>query len=463
MNINMPQYSKLSLRNFRGFNKSGHIQLAPLTFLVGPNSSGKSSISAALAFMGQNYFFPILGNFIRRDLLWSGDLIDLGSFKDVVYKHSTSRTISISIESLNKKYPIEFEFEIKSNANKPNGFIKSINIKDVTSDSTFHINYGHKVKGEMQCFIDGIEVKVGYSKKIIAYHNFWQLFYLVSERIDKVINENPVMFKGKKTGWKRIVGTLASNLHGHSFGRMSRVSSGRGGPARFYRNTPPQTSLRFPSIRGGSRLYDSLSPEQLKGTKNSKSTINGKPFDEEVKNILEDMDIGSSLDVNNISEYHSAVYIYDNIIGVNNNLKDVGYGASQMLPVISACLTIQNRLLIVEQPEIHLHPKAQGVLADVICKTSKSKQVVVETHSPRFINKARIAIAEGDLSPEDVSIVYVSKNKNGSKVSHIKIDNNGEFVGQWPEGFFDQRYEDTMSLLRLKNNKNKQNLTKKKS
>lgn len=169
--------------------------------------------------------------------------------------------------------------------------------------------------------------------------------------------------------------------------------------------------------------------------------------------ILRELDIASSINSSKLSPYHNAIKLKDSITGITSNLIDLGYGTSQVLPILFACLTDTNGPLFIEQPEIHLHPKAQGSLAELICYTSCYRQIVVETHSVHLINRARILIAKGILRPENVVINYVYRTKKGSKVISIPILKNGEFGKDWPEGFFDERYQDTLSLLKLKGEK----------
>jgi predicted ATPase len=166
--------------------------------------------------------------------------------------------------------------------------------------------------------------------------------------------------------------------------------------------------------------------------------------------ILRDLDIATAVTEDTLSPYHSAISIRDSVTGIVSNLMDVGYGASQVLPVILACLDPSPGPLMIEQPEIHLHPRAQGVVADLLCYTSKNRQVFIETHSVHMVNRARIMVAKGQLPHTHVLVNYVSRSRTGSQVKSIPILKNGDFGAEWPTGFFDERYQDTMALLKLK-------------
>src|SRR5437016_5550277 len=134
-------YKSFTLGNFRGFKRADRIPLAPLTFLVGPNSSGKSSINDALLLLTQSEV--LLTDEPPLVPTWIGPLVDLGSFEDTVFQHNSSLTITLAVElSLasgtgellhSSQQPAEFEFEIRSSENDPVGNIRSIRIIDSVS------------------------------------------------------------------------------------------------------------------------------------------------------------------------------------------------------------------------------------------------------------------------------------------------------------------------------------------
>jgi len=165
---------------------------------------------------------------------------------------------------------------------------------------------------------------------------------------------------------------------------------------------------------------------------------------------LNELEIGNQIHDTKLSPYHLGINVKDSVTGVISNLMDVGYGASQVIPILRAGLSSSEGPLYIEQPEIHLHPKAQGTLGDFLCNISKYRQVVIETHSVHMINRARILIARGELAATHVIVNYVYRQPDGSRVVPIPILENGDFGREWPEGFFDERFEDTMLLLQLK-------------
>ncbi len=134
-------------------------------------------------------------------------------------------------------------------------------------------------------------------------------------------------------------------------------------------------------------------------------------------------------------------------------LADVGYGINQILPVIiEGVASREGAILCVEQPEIHLHPRLQANIADLMIDTiadenGKRKQWIVETHSELLILRLQRRIREGKISPDDVSVLYVDPNDDSVEGSAIKVLRLGEdsyFKDPWPDGFFDEALKEEL-------------------
>ena len=129
------------------------------------------------------------------------------------------------------------------------------------------------------------------------------------------------------------------------------------------------------------------------------------------------------------------------------NLAAMGTGLSQLVPVIvQTVLTPPGGTLLIEQPEIHLHPKAQAALGDLFVTYAKQRrQLIVETHSEHLLLRIRRRIAEGQIDANDVRIFFVDKNKSHTRVRQLRLDNKGHFA-QWPAGFFEEGYREAMAI-----------------
>jgi hypothetical protein len=131
------------------------------------------------------------------------------------------------------------------------------------------------------------------------------------------------------------------------------------------------------------------------------------------------------------------------------SLADVGFGVSQLLPIIVADLQLDdNSTLIMAQPETHLHPSIQAELGTYLVKqvNQLEKQYIIETHSEYLINRLRLSIVKGEIEPEDVVVYYFENTaKEGSIAHRIEFTKHGQILNA-PQGFFDTYMMDTMNI-----------------
>lgn len=165
----------------------------------------------------------------------------------------------------------------------------------------------------------------------------------------------------------------------------------------------------------------------------------------------ENMDIQKSLMTRN---YTKEFVFVDSRNGVESHAYDIGVGISQVLPVIVGSLDERSKLVIFEQPELHIHPAVQVNLGDLFISAThnKDRMIIAETHSEHLILRMlkRIEQTTNDelppdaqpLKPEDVSVLWFEPGPNGIKVTALPIDETGEFTKHWPRGFFEERAEE---------------------
>lgn len=129
--------------------------------------------------------------------------------------------------------------------------------------------------------------------------------------------------------------------------------------------------------------------------------------------------------------------------------QNVGFGVSYALSIVTALLyTKQGGLVVIENPEAHLHPKGQSYLGRLIALTAKAGvQVIVETHSDHLLNGIRvIARIDESFDPSLFTLHYISSGEKHSKVDTISITRDGK-LSDWPEGFFDQQAKDMFTIM----------------
>ncbi|WP_277927724.1 DUF3696 domain-containing protein [Nostoc punctiforme] len=128
--------------------------------------------------------------------------------------------------------------------------------------------------------------------------------------------------------------------------------------------------------------------------------------------------------------------------------RDVGIGISQVIPILVSCYGLSDALVAIEQPEIHLHPRLQAELGSVFAESIKppyNNRFILETHSEHLMLRLQKLIREGNLSPEDVSVIYVDCDSEGSQCLELRLDEEGDFIDEWPDGFFEDDFREIFS------------------
>jgi predicted ATPase len=148
------------------------------------------------------------------------------------------------------------------------------------------------------------------------------------------------------------------------------------------------------------------------------------------------------------------------------DLPDVGFGISQVLPVlVQLFYAPANSIIIMEQPEIHLHPKAQALLADVMIDAIKSRengkerniQLIIETHSEHFLRRLQRRIAEDAIKHDQIAPYFANTTVNPTRLDPLQIGIYGNILN-WPEGFFgDEMADITAQSLAAMNKRTKEN------
>jgi len=146
------------------------------------------------------------------------------------------------------------------------------------------------------------------------------------------------------------------------------------------------------------------------------------------------------------------VQVRDERHGVNVELPDIGTGLSQLIPVVVGAVAEGASLLAVQEPELHAHPALQARLADVFLHERDRQPVLLETHSEHLILRLLRRIRETSsgrlpenfaaVRPKDVRVIYLKPAEDGTEVHVLDITDGGDFINDWPDGFFMEREEE---------------------
>ena len=124
--------------------------------------------------------------------------------------------------------------------------------------------------------------------------------------------------------------------------------------------------------------------------------------------------------------------------GPRRNLVDVGFGVSQVLPALAALFRSDGPpMLLMQQPELHLHPSAQAALGSLFCRTAEAgRQLIIETHSEYIVDRIRMDVRDGrtDLNPDDVVVLFFERSELDIQIHSLRFDAQGNVLGA-PEGY----------------------------
>lgn len=173
--------------------------------------------------------------------------------------------------------------------------------------------------------------------------------------------------------------------------------------------------------------------------------------------------IGYKLNVDSLKRNLFALTLSDARTGYEVSPKDVGFGIGQLLPIIVQGVLAEDKIMLIEQPEIHIHPRLQAefgsFVAEVASRTDKKpnlvndegygNQFIIETHSEHLIlrllrlirdtTNGELTEGEKPLRPEDVAVIYAKPTEHGTELMELRISEDGDFIDKWPDGFFTER------------------------
>ena len=223
-------------------------------------------------------------------------------------------------------------------------------------------------------------------------------------------------------------------------------------------NTPMELGLKGENTaavyeNNKNRFIEYVDPSFfVKGAQGDPKVMTGK-LSEAVAKWMVYLGVASRIVTDDRGKMGHELKIMNELKGMQQDLTHVGVGVSQVLPIlVMAFLAGKGDVVILEQPELHLHPKVQTRLADFfVSMTQLGKQCLIETHSEYFINRLRyrVAVSDNDRIAKDTMIYFVEKDQSEgvSKYREVTINEFG-VIEDWPEGFFDESERIAAEILR---------------
>ena len=400
--------TKIAVKGFKSIAEECKIDIRPLTILAGANSSGKSSIMQPLLMLKQTLEAPYDPGPLKIDgpnVQFTEATQFLSTLPD---KKGTDRfQIRVEVWVSDFSYSVGITFRKEQSG---------IGIVEMTRESTeanqpssqerFTL-YPKMPSGEIRAL--GIQGPIG-------------------EDFDKVKRLRCFLGLGSQdiNGFYSITYKLASDIT-----ETIHLPRLRGNPERTYKLAYPH-----PWYPGTFENYAANLIHEWQQTKDERLKtltdvlhilgLTGKVSAKRIGDISIQLQVGRLL--------HDRVGETDMV-----SVADMGFGVSQVLPVLVALIAAEpGRLVYIEQPELHLHPRAQVALAQVLADAAKrGVRVVTETHSSLLLLGVQTLVAEGKLSPDLVKLHWFTRREDGiTEVDSVDLDEAGAY-GEWPEDFAD--------------------------
>ncbi len=523
------------LENIKSFVDSGDIEFKPITLFVGPNSSGKSSlmrfpvvlqqtikedISIPLLFTGNQIDYGdfedvVFGhqtdsnigfslNFSSEKLKNIFNITSLNGFlgdytSNDFFRNNTSINVNVKITKDNRKIQIKefclyfndrniinfiltndkYKIELKNMINN-NFTLQAVNFNCISNISfskfipsiekfvkediyeILHEQVTSKERKFLEILQRAVKTNIFNFKDFVQVfvdtHNFQKkdFIHFTDDESLKIKELQEIVFSFFMIDL--LLKAIETYLRSY-FSQIIYIGPFRKDPERVYRFSENRYSHVGKKGEGTILLL-------------GQGVLENKHWADNVTKWLE-RTMNCSLKITPIDSSLFKVMIFNKENGdnVGENLIDVGYGISQVLPIITQLYYdtgdmdekyretylyyAPDKTYVIEQPELHLHPAAQSSLAELFVEKvnrDKNCRILIETHSEHLIRKLQVLVADPDveISNDDIAIYYVDKNEdNSSAVKRLEMNSKGQFTEKWPTGFFDKSYELTRELIRV--------------
>jgi len=428
----------LKLENFKIWRSTGPIRLARITLLLGTNSSGKSSLIQSLLLIRQT----VKGDDPNLDLNLGNpdadDSVTLGQFKDVLCRHGAASESTSATQ-----VGIEFRWAAQGEAESSTLFSARYNKGPAGSAELAYLRLGKDGQGfTVQRRKAGIyRLRLATQVKHLGQSSDFRpqrSFAFSASTLNRLGSHGELI--------KPIGPGLLDEL-----GRIIYL-----GPVRRMAQRDYVWAGRMPAHIGddGAKAVDALIASgvarALAMKRNHAQPLEAQLFEQTIY-WLKEMNLADGLAIRALGDSARYELMIEND-GQASNLKDVGVGVSQVIPVIVAALFAQpGHIVIVEEPESHLHPLAQSRLAELLATVSHERNVqfLVETHSEHLFRRMQTLIAKQRIKPNDAAMYFIEREGRQAKLREL-VPNKFGAIANWPDKFFGDAIGETREQARAR-------------
>jgi predicted ATPase len=440
----------LSFKSFKSWKAIDKLKLGKITGLFGSNSSGKTSILNLLLMLKQTVESPD-----RKQILSFGtdrDYIQLGSYEDIIFNHDTESNLDITIGFKNNETLIIKDPNEQSKIFLEDQALRFSSTISQTKSKRLFVNSIKYEFGDME-FLMRKQSKDKYDYALTANYKDKKKFIFKRTYGRGWPLPEPVKFYG----FPDQIRTYYQSA-GFLFDLQLQLETNFSklfylGPLRDYPKRQYTWSGTRPSDMGlkGEMYVDAILTSRERGDKISRGGKKKKfSVEEYIAHWLKHLNLIDSFEVKEIKDGSN---IYQVLVRRNSSsalvpITDVGFGVSQILPVITLCYYVpEGSTLIIEQPEIHLHPMVQSGLADIFVDVVQKRnlQLIIESHSEHLLRRLQLHMAKKEIPVEDINLYFCSMHEDSSKLVSINMDTYG-VIKNWPRDFFGSEYIDMKEM-----------------
>ena len=427
---------EVTLENYRCFQERQRIRLAPLTLLLGENSTGKTSFLALLRALWDVGYGGNVPSFRKPPY-------DLGTFRDIVHSRSAGRR------------PNVFSAGFKSTLRARNGKRKETSVLEFFVDFKKQDADPFPVRRHYINDSVWVEIISGKERRALQFgtpKGKWEI--RLEDSLPLMIDEKlfPLQFflfslaqdtEKKSELITKLDGT--SDLPDNDDLATARHLMESIVPSGFFETGPyagapvrssPQRVYDPPNL--GADPEGEYIPLYLASVRYSNRSEWAR-LKEEIERFGRDAGLFDGLDVKPLDNAEGGPFQLQvrksgrRAKGQKRNIADVGYGVSQILPVVTELLRRDTpAMFLLQQPEVHLHPSAQASLGSLFCTIAgrRRTQLIVETHSDHLLDRIRMDVRDKvtDLSPQDVSILYFQRVDLAVHIHSLALDDSGNVL-----------------------------------
>jgi predicted ATPase len=422
------------------------MDIRPLTLLVGPNSSGKSSIMQFLLALRQTVESPDIRTAFAPNDSW----VRLGSYPDFIFRHDWQRELEAMLEFTehlpapvrSSSQPNKLRLKVRWRYNKKTTQIRLEESELVYNDGAFSQLVVRKLRGYEAILksTSGGKKEGLHEVSLVHFHDFAVRIGKGKKRTKLSQEVSSRLLAGFFISWQ--FGVLPpGEIVASELRRILYLGPLREFPQRSYVITgqaPSDVGVR--GERSAEVLWFA-----------SRTKKQRQQMLENINRWVKEFGIAKEVRLQRLGKSNQyQVLFVDAATNLPVNIADVGFGASQLLPIIvQGFYAPPGSVMLIEQPEIHLHPKAQATLGDLLMEVVKAgdRQIIVETHSEHLLARIQRRIAEQKFSHEQVAIYYFEPTPNGTKIHRLELDEYGQLVEPIPEGFFEEGWREALAQI----------------